>query len=116
MGVAKPCLGYPSRTEAVHALRCKGLTTPEIAARIGIEPKTVTALERDAYRSRARETPTAGAIRMSKITDHFDQSVVLRLRPHAAVRDVSVERLIKQLVETIAADGMVGAVLDDGRR
>ena len=30
---AKPALGYPTRTEAVHALRKQGLTTREIAGR-----------------------------------------------------------------------------------
>lgn len=44
MGGAIPCLGYPSRTAAVLALRGQGLSTREIAVRIGIEVKTVAAL------------------------------------------------------------------------
>ncbi len=44
MGAPKPCLGYPSRTAAVHALQQQGLSNSEIAARIGIRVSTVSAL------------------------------------------------------------------------
>ena len=36
MSSAKPCLGYPSRTDAVLALRDLGQSDREIARRIGI--------------------------------------------------------------------------------
>jgi transposase len=36
----KPCLGYPSRTAAIHALRVQGLNTREIADAIGIKKRT----------------------------------------------------------------------------
>ncbi|MDX9862181.1 MAG: hypothetical protein RBS99_14825, partial [Rhodospirillales bacterium] len=44
MGAPKPCLGYPSRTAAVLALRGQGLDDVEIAQRIGIRRETVGAL------------------------------------------------------------------------
>ena len=52
MGSPKPALGYASRTEAVLALRTQGLSTEEIARRLDIEPKTVSALELSAARRR----------------------------------------------------------------
>jgi DNA-binding NarL/FixJ family response regulator len=37
MGAPKPCLGYPSRSAAIAALREQGLSDQEIADRIGIK-------------------------------------------------------------------------------
>ena len=50
----KPALGYRTRTDAVVALRGQGKTTQEIAHLVDIEPKTVTALENSAARSKRR--------------------------------------------------------------
>jgi hypothetical protein len=49
-----------------------------------------------------------------------DHALVVRLRPEAARRDVPVVRLIHDLLDTIARDGLTAAVLDantvpDGR-
>lgn len=45
-----------------------------------------------------------------------DRELVLpRLRAAAAVRDITVERLITSLIEVIAQDRLFNAVLDDGR-
>jgi hypothetical protein len=38
---------------------------------------------------------------------------VLGLRREAAKREVTVERLAKDLLDVIASDGLVGAILDD---
>jgi hypothetical protein len=42
-----------------------------------------------------------------------DREVVVRLRPAAAKRDMPVTRLIHDLLDVIAADQLVTAVLDD---
>ena len=42
----------------------------------------------------------------------LDHSLVVRLRPEAARRDVPVVRLIHDLLDTIARDGLTTAVLD----
>lgn len=114
MGAPKPCLGYRSRTEAVMAMRAQGMDTRAIASRIGIELKTVTALEGSAARSdRARDR------RASTDYVHVDRAIILPvtlahdLREPARKRRLSVERLAIDLLEAIAADDLVEAVLDD---
>ena len=42
----------------------------------------------------------------------LDHALVVRLRPEAARRDVPVARLIHDLLDTIARDGLTTAVLD----
>lgn len=109
MGSPKQTLGYPSRTAAVAALRQSGLSTQQIANRIGIEPKTVSALEADQRRTRAATaTIPSGVV--------FPLSVRLRLRPAAARRSMSVEQLMVEMMERIADDCLVDAILDDGVR
>jgi hypothetical protein len=44
----------------------------------------------------------------------IDRDIVVRLRPAAIKRDLSVVRLVEELLDVIASDGLVGAVLDDG--
>jgi hypothetical protein len=43
-----------------------------------------------------------------------EHEVVVRLRRDAAIREMPVAALIRQLLDTIAADRLVDAVLDDG--
>ncbi len=113
MGAPKITLGYESRTAAIAALRANGLSTAVIADRIGIEPKTVTALEASAARARrpshAQSTvPTLGRPVLVPFQDYA------ALRSHAARRAVTVDRLIRDIIEVVARDDMVNAVLDDG--
>jgi hypothetical protein len=44
----------------------------------------------------------------------LEHLVAVRLRRAAAVRDVPVKRLINNLLDVIASDQLVDAVLDDG--
>ena len=44
----------------------------------------------------------------------LEHLVAVRLRRAAAVRDVPVKRLINNLLDTIATDHLIDAVLDDG--
>lgn len=111
MPSAIPCLGYPSRTAAVAALRAEGLPSREIARRIGVEVKTVTALEgsmarRDRPSQRTPELPSWNTVAI-------DDDTLRALRPHAARRGVSVTTLARQLLATLADDGLVDALLDD---
>jgi hypothetical protein len=111
MGAPKFCLGYPSRTAAVMALRAEGVPTRVIASRIGIEPKTVTALEASAQRdsrTQRRETELP-----SWHTVAIDNDVLRALRPHALRRGLTVTALARQLLATLADDDLVDALLDD---
>lgn len=108
MSVAKPTLGYPSRTAAVVALRGEGLTPAAIAAKIGIKRETVAALEHSARRGRpTRPTEEQGR------TIVFPIDLLDELRPHAERRSVHVNALVRRLIECIVDDDLVTAVLGD---
>lgn len=107
----KPTLGYASRTDAVLALRAQGIQTREIARRIGIEPKTVAALEHSAGRARSgrAQRPHEEVCR----TVLFPIEILDRLGPHAARRSMHPNRLARLIVEMVVDEKMVDAVLDD---
>lgn len=111
MGAPKPCLGFPSRTAAIHALREQGLTTRIIADRIGIPVSTVSALELGSGRARA--------IRPDRPSEQLGRTVVIpvdvldALGPHAARRCISTNHLVRLIVSTVTDEGMIDAVLDD---
>lgn len=109
MGAPTPCLGYPSRTAAVLAMRAQGLTSRQIAQRIGIEIKTVSALEGSAARVNRepkRDLPSWNSVAI-------DMDTLRALRPHAARRGVSVTQLARELLHVLADDDLVDALLDD---
>lgn len=101
-------LGYPSLTDAIHALRRKGLTTREIADQIGRTTYTVVALELNGGKPRA----VRPAERMGR-TVVLAIDVLDALRPAAERRSISVNELVRRLIETIADDKLVDSVLDD---
>lgn len=105
------CLGYATRTDAVIALRGQGLSTREIAQRVGIEPKTVTALE--ASRARRGSTYAPRARQEYRNVVPVDPETLVALRPHAARRGISVDLLIQQLLMILADDDLIDALLDD---
>ncbi len=107
---AKPCHGYPSRSEAVIAMRRQGLSTEQIADRIGIDRNTVTALEHSALRSvKRRKRPAEEHGR----TVLFPVDILDRLRPAAARRGIAVNALARRIVETVIDDNLIDSVLDD---
>jgi len=92
----------------VVALRQAGLSTGEIAERVGISREGVVAAEHSAARSRAR--------RMSGETGRtvvFPDALLARLDPHAARRGIHRNSLARRIVETVVDENMVDAVLDD---
>jgi hypothetical protein len=44
----------------------------------------------------------------------IDANTTAILRPHARVRDLPIGRLVMLLIETIASEDLIDAVLDDG--
>jgi transcriptional regulator len=106
---AKSTLGYPSRTDAVLALRRQGLSTAAIAAKIGIRNSAVTALEHSAGRAIRAPRPVEDLCR----TVLFPIDVIDALGPHAARRGVHPNALARRIVEQVVDDGIVDAVLDD---
>jgi hypothetical protein len=109
---AKPSLGYPTRTDAVLALRRRGLTTREIGTSLGIDPKTVTALEHSAGRAVRKPRPAEELCR----TVLFPVEILAALGPHAARRGMHPNQLARLIVEQVVDDRLVDAVLDDAER
>jgi hypothetical protein len=108
MGAPKPCLGYPSRTQAVVALRKQGLTTAEIAERTGIDLRDVSALETSAMRSKMRGSPQAVSTGVMLPPWLLDA-----LKPHAEKRCIKPGVLAFRIVETVVKEGLIDSVMDD---
>lgn len=107
---AKPCFGHPSRSAAVLAFRAQGMTTRQIADKIGIADATVTALEHSALRSTKRVTRPA---EQHGRTILFPRDLLAALGPHAARRGIHPNSLARRIVETVVDEGLVDSVLDD---
>jgi hypothetical protein len=104
-----PCLGYRSRTEAVLALRAQGFSTDAIAAKTGIEPNQVTALEASAARFRRPTRPVPLIEGALLLTPHLLHA----LAPHAGRRGMTPAALAHLIIEAVVADGIIDAALDD---
>jgi len=114
MGGPIPCLGYPSRTAAVVALRAERLSTCEIAERVGISAKNVLALEASKAGS-AEQSGNRQLKRGAALCVEIPEDLKRLLRPHAARRDTTVDALAQSILETVAESDLVDAVLDDGK-
>lgn len=102
--MAKPTLGYPSRTAAILALRDQGLSPRKVADAIGEPLGVVQVHERSGRRAQHRRK---GTLFVLSPEQHG------HLLPAAHARGVTVTDLLGQIVAAIAADGLVDAVLDD---
>lgn len=101
MSASKPTAGYPSRTAAVLAMRAAGMKPSEIARICRISVRSVAALEHSARRRKGRPI-------------RLDHAVLAALAEPARRRGLYPEQLAARIVATVAAEGMVDAVLDDG--
>lgn len=108
MAGPKPTAGFATRTEAVLALRALGRTTRQIAEEIGIEPKTVSALEVSAVRSAKHSR--AGEIGRGVL---LPMDVLNRMRRPAAKRGMEPHELAVRIVRMVVMSDLIDAVLDD---
>lgn len=104
----RPMLGYPSTAEAALALSDEGLSTTEIAERLGDDLKAtdVNSILRHAKRTNNHR------VAKGRITI-IPADAFRALAPQAHKRGVSVGDLIIKIIGHITEDGMVDAVLDD---
>ncbi|MGY5789081.1 hypothetical protein ACXHXM_02120 len=110
MSGAIPALGYPSRTAAALALKAEGLNNGQIADRLGIEKKKVNGLisSSDAIRqNRTSQKNTTSSVAM------INPDIRRMLRPHAEKRELTVDALLVLLIERVAEESLVDAVMDD---
>ena len=110
MGAPVPCLGYPSRTAAIVALRQKGLTTAEISRETGISAKNILALEESAVRITRGAKPIGKAISNAMLLPPW---LVTALEAHARRRRMTPGMLAFRIIETVVGDKMIDAVMDD---
>lgn len=105
-------MGYPTKTAAVLAMRAEGMRISDVARKLGISQSAASGLESHAKRVKSinREAPSAAR----RASEFIPLDVRVALRPHAAKRNVSTERLIIDLVIAVAENDLVDAVLDDG--
>ncbi|RTL99758.1 hypothetical protein EJV44_04565 [Ancylobacter aquaticus] len=104
----KPTLGYASRTKAVLALRALRMSTRQIADAIGIDIKTVSALEASAVRTTKERTRRERGRAILLPLDVFEA-----LGPAATRRNIAPASLARLIIETVVDENMIDAVLDD---
>lgn len=105
MTTARPVLGYPTRTKACAVLRANGLSNPQIVDRFARAGEHITCKQVAAL---LHCMPLRAPVRLS-----IPRTVIDALDPHAQRRGVPVAELVNRLLETIATESMVDAVLDD---
>lgn len=102
--MAKPSCGYESRSAAIRDMLEQNVERTEIAKQLGVPLTRYTALQCSALRSvNKRERP---AVPLSK-------DMLEKARRTARRRDMTVNDLIRQIVEVVISEDMVDAVLDD---
>lgn len=110
MSAPIPALGFPSRTAAAQHFKAQGIPNGQIAERLGIDKKSVSALLSSAdsktYDRGARKNQSSAPI---TITFEHRQ----KLRAAAAARQLTVDALMCLLIERVADDGLADAILDD---
>lgn len=107
MGAPIPCMGFPSRTDAAMALKARGLTSRQIAEAIGISIPNVEAL----IASRQR---TEG-MKKHRPPPSLPAHIASALAPHAHNRGITAPELAARILETVIADQLIDAVLDDAK-
>jgi hypothetical protein len=105
MSRARPVLGYASRAAACRALREAGLSNGEIIARFASVGEHITSAQVSALLCYSF---SACGRRLN-----VGRAVIERLGPEAQARGITVTELAERLLDVIAHDEMVGAVLDD---
>lgn len=102
-----PMLGYATKTDAAMALKAEGLSNHQIAERFGNPYTARDIAEILRWGGRRKSGP------VETWNTHVSSSTFQALRPHAIARSLSVKELISKLIENIAKDDLVDAILDD---
>lgn len=109
MARAVPILGYPSRAACVKALLAEGLTARAIAARMTRESgQEITVGQVQSILANQRVARGGEAMRVSVSGPAYSA-----LRKAAVRRGLKAHSLAASIIETVAAEDMIDAVLDD---
>lgn len=107
MSKRTPMLGYATKTEAALVLKSQGLSNEQIAERFG--PSYTVKDINEIIRWSGRRRSGSIDAKNTYVTSETFQA----LRPHAIARGLSVKELISRLIENVAKDNLVDAILDD---
>lgn len=105
IGLSKPIGDYPSRTEAVGDLHRRGMSIIEIAEHLRLPKANVAALL-SGYQKKCE----AVSIRCS-----FSGNTARYFRKQATRRGTTANRLVAKLLNSVAGDDLINAILDDER-
>jgi transposase len=107
MSLAKPVLGFSSRSEAAYQLRTReNLKHWEIAERIGVSPSSVGNLIRQGRHNHRDRAATYYTEPLKKVTRD-------RLAREAKRRGLTPRGLVNTILATVAEDGLFNAVLGE---
>lgn len=113
MGQKIPVLGHPSVTSYCVAMRRRGWKVAEIAARLTdagypTTPKRVSRLIWEGARTVARTVEIEGLVPVK-----LSVGAQVTLSDAARLRGLTTEEIAAAVLEAVAADGLIDAVLDD---
>lgn len=103
--LAKPCMGYPTRTAAVKALSEQGMSSDMIAHKTGMDTRTVAALRQNLVRQRER--------RAKALERLLSEETLMFIEAAAETRGVNPGALAMRIIDTVAREEIIDAVLDD---
>jgi transposase len=95
-------MGYASKTEAILALRAKGMTDREIAPLVGLSPKTLASMV-----SKWKRVHAEGR------TIKLPPNVFHDLKREGRRRSLTPDEMAKQVLTAVCADRLFAALLDD---
>jgi hypothetical protein len=102
-----PTCGYRNRQEAIAAMDGAGMSRQQIAERIGVKVGTVNVVLHYIRIGRRRITANGRTIVVPR-------DVLDRLQTDAVARGLSVNALVRLLLDHVVDEDLVGAILDDG--
>lgn len=118
MGAPKPFGIYPSQTAAIRDCSQRGMSPAEICSTLGLDQRVVadtlrTEAKRTARPDRPPEEIPPGWRQRGGAFVYVPAATLSRLSIAATMRGMAVDQLAARLVETIARDGLVTAVLGE---
>jgi hypothetical protein len=102
-----PTCGYRNRQEAIAAMDGAGMSRQQIAERVGVKVGTVNVVLHYIRIGRRRIVANGRTVVVPR-------ELLDRLQIDAAARGLSVNALVRLLLDHVVDEDLVGAILDDG--
>jgi len=108
-GKAHPVGGFASKKQAICSLAADGWTSREIADHLALPIGSVSVTV-----SRWRKHRARGDVPAERRSVSIHQDALDALEDAALVRQITVADLVRRLIDVIADERLVDAILDDG--